>query len=47
MDGQEKTVDEKLKEMSTAVGTFQDRLGLTFKKTSGSFLVFADFKKKI
>ena len=32
---QERTVDEKLKELNRAVELFKDRMGLSFKKTSG------------
>ena len=35
MVAQERTVDEKLKELNRAVELFKDRMGLSFKKTSG------------
>ena len=35
---QDTAVDEKLKELSRAVELFKDRLGLSFKKTSGTVL---------
>lgn len=36
LTGQEKVVEDKLKELNRAADMFSDRLGLTFKKTSGT-----------
>ncbi|KAK7110643.1 kinetochore protein Spc25-like [Littorina saxatilis] len=45
---QEKTVDEKLKELRKGVELFKDRLGLSFKKTTGNRLqiVFTNIDHK-
>ncbi|XP_076461607.1 kinetochore protein Spc25-like [Babylonia areolata] len=46
--GQDKTVDEKLKELNRAVDLFRDRMALSFKKTSGNRLqmVFTNIDHK-
>nr|KAG5709360.1 hypothetical protein BaRGS_029209 [Batillaria attramentaria] len=48
LSGQEKVMEDKLQELNRAVDLFRDRLGLTFKKTSGNRLqmVFTNIDHK-